>query len=108
METKTARNSKRLFSVEQKKKIVEEMATSSAAEISRKYGIGVGLLYRWRQTMADGQDTALRSGEELVPLSVLKKAQEEIKRLQRALGKKTMDCEILQDAVDIATKKKWI
>jgi len=108
METKTARNAKRLFSVEQKKKIVEEMATSSAAEISRKYGIGVGLLYRWRQTMADGQDTALRSGEELVPLSVLKKAQEEIKRLQRALGKKTMDCEILQDAVDIATKKKWI
>ncbi len=84
------------------------MATSSAAEVSRKYGIGVGMLYRWRQTMADGQDTALRSGEELVPLSVLKKAQEEIKRLQRALCKKTMDCEILQNAVDIATKKKWI
>ena len=108
METKTPKSGRRLFSVEQKKKILEEMATSSAAEVSRKYGIGVGMLYRWRQTMADGQDTALRSGEELVPLSVLKKAQEEIKRLQRALGKKTMDCEILQDAVDIATKKKWI
>lgn len=108
METRIGKNGKRLFTVEQKKKIVEEMATSTPAEVSRKYGIGVGMLYRWRQAMSDGQDAALRSKEKPVPASELKKAQEEIKRLQRALGKKTMECEILQDAVDVATKKKWI
>ena len=64
METKTARNGRRLFSVEQKKKIVEEMATSSAAEVSRKHGVGVGMLYRWRQAMTDGQDRALRLDED--------------------------------------------
>ena len=52
--------------------------------------------------------TELFDWTRMVPLSELKKAQEEIKRLQRALGKKTMDCDILQDAVDIAPKKKWI
>lgn len=108
METKLSKNGRRLFTIEQKKKIVEEMASCTAAEVSRRYGIGVGMLYRWRQQMEDGQDTALRSGEAPVPASELKKAQEEIKRLQRALGKKTMECDILQEAVAIADKKKWI
>lgn len=108
METKLSKNGRRLFTIEQKKKIVEEMASCTAAEVSRKYGVGVGMLYRWRQQIQDGQDTALRTGESPVPASELKKAQEEIKRLQRALGKKTMECDILQEAVNIAAKKKWI
>ena len=108
MKTKLGKNGRRLFTIEQKKQIVAEMATCTPAEVSRKHGIGVGMLYRWRQSVLDGQDTALRSGESPVPASELKKAQEEIKRLQRALGKKTLECEILQEAVDVAVKKKWI
>jgi transposase len=108
METKQSKNGRRLFTIDQKKKIVEEMLTCTAAEVSRKYGVGVGMLYRWRQTMTDGQNTALRTGESPVAASELKKAQDEIKRLQRALGKKTMECDILQEAVEIANKKKWI
>lgn len=108
METKRGKNGRRLFTIEQKKQIVEEMATCTPAEVSRKHGIGVGMLYRWRQSMLDGQDTALRSGESPVAARELKRAQDEIKRLQRALGKKTMECDILQEAIDIAAKKKWI
>ncbi len=74
METKLSKNGRRLFTIEQKKKIVEEMASCTAAEVSRRYDIGVGMLYRWRQQMEDGQNTALRSGEAPVPASELKKA----------------------------------
>jgi transposase len=108
MEIKQTKSGRRLFTIDQKKKIVEEMGAYTPAEVSRKYQIGVGILYRWRQAMADGQNTALKSGEPPVAASQLKKAQDEIKRLQRALGKKTMELEILQDAVEIAGKKKWI
>ena len=96
METKKASNGKRLFTADQKKQIVEEMSSLSAAEVSRKYSVNVGMLYKWRQALEDGQNTAFRSGEAPVAASELRKAKEEIKRLQRALGKKTMECDILE------------
>ncbi len=51
---------------------------------------------------------AAGSEEQVVPLSEVKELKSEIRELQRLLGKKTMEVEILKDAIRIAREKKLI
>ena len=51
---------------------------------------------------------AVAAGEAVVPASELAAARAEIAKLQRVLGKKTLENEILKEAVEIATAKKWL
>ena len=44
----------------------------------------------------------------MVPASELAAARAEIAKLQRVLGKKTLENEILKEAVEYAAEKKWI
>ena len=48
------------------------------------------------------------SAEEAVPASELVDALKQIRELQRMLGKKTTDAELLKEAVEIAHSRKWI
>ncbi len=57
--------------------------------------------------MAQGVFTAAGAGEEVVPASEYRAAQQQIWELQRLLGKKTMENEILREAVErVAAPKK--
>ena len=60
---------------------------------------------------ADGQGalTAAGAGEEVVPASELRAAHQRIRELQRLLGKKTLENEILREAVERVTapRKRW-
>jgi transposase len=48
------------------------------------------------------------AGEAVVPASELAKALQEIKALQRVLGKKTLENEILKEAVEYGRAINWI
>ena len=50
----------------------------------------------------------MSSGKVVVPSSELAAARAEIAKLQRVLGKKTLEDEILKEAVEYAAEKKWI
>jgi transposase len=52
--------------------------------------------------------SAVSAGEAVVPASELAKALQEIKALQRVLGKKTLENEILKEAVEYGRAKNWI
>jgi len=54
-----------------------------------------------------GALTAVTAGESVVPVSELAAARAQIAQLQRMLGKKTMEAEILKEAVEFAREKKW-
>jgi transposase len=101
---------RRRFSPEEKLKIIRESEepNNSISLISRKYGIHMTQLYHWRRLMKAGQIEAIKSEEELVPASELKALQKKLKELERILGKKTVENEILKEAVIIARKKKLI
>ena len=58
--------------------------------------------------MDDATDKSLKSNERLVPKSEVKKLKFRIRELERALGRKTMDVEILTEAVELAREKKLI
>ena len=56
--------------------------------------------------MAQGALTAASAGEEVVPASEYRAAQQQVRELQRLLGKKTLENEILREAVERVTGPK--
>lgn len=73
--------------------------------VARQHGVAASQLFLWRKQYQDGSLTAVTSGEQVVPASELAAAMKQIKELQRMLGKKTMEVELLREAVDIGRQK---
>jgi transposase-like protein len=65
-------------------------------------------LFTWRKLATQGALTATAAEEDLVPASEYRALQNQVKELQRLLGKKTMKGEILKEALEIATGPKNI
>ncbi len=57
------------------------------------------------QAIPGGSLTAVAAGEQVVPASELAAAMKQIKELQRLLGKKTMENELLKEAVEYGRAK---
>jgi transposase len=76
--------------------------------VALKQGVGASQLFNWRKLEREGALTAVSAGESVVPASELAAARAQIAQLQRMLGKKTMEAEILKEAVEFAREKKWI
>lgn len=75
---------------------------------ARQEGVSASLLFQWRKLERQGALTAVSAGESVVPASELVAARAEIAKLQRILGKKTLENEILKEAVEYSVAKKWI
>ncbi len=101
---------RRRWSIEEKQAIVAEsfMPGQSVSLVARRHGLNPNQLFKWRKLYQEGSLSAIAAGEEVVPASELASAIKQIRELQRLLGKKTMENEILKEAVDIARTKKWI
>ena len=80
----------------------------SVSLVARTEGVAASQLFQWRKLERQGALTAVQAGEAVVPASELAAARAEISKLQRILGKKTLENEILKEAVEYATEKKWI
>ncbi|BAK76796.1 transposase [Pseudogulbenkiania sp. NH8B] len=76
--------------------------------VARRHGINPNQLFHWRKLHQDGSLSAVSAGEAVVPASELAEAMKQIRELQRLLGKKTMEAEILKEAVEVARSRKWI
>ena len=93
---------RRRWSTEEKVRIVEEtyLPGNSVSLVARHHGIAANQLFTWRRLMAQGALTAAGAGEQVVPASELRAAHQQIRELQRLLGKKTLENEILREAVE--------
>ena len=67
-----------------------------------------GQLFQWRKAYLEGSLVAVGANETVVPASELQEAMRRIKQLEGALGRKTLENEILKEAVDFAKAIKWI
>lgn len=70
------------------------------ALVARRHGIAGNQLFTWRRLMAQGALTAAGAGEEVVPASEYRATQQQIRELHRLLGNKTLENEILREAVE--------
>ena len=80
----------------------------SVSLVARQEGVSASLLFQWRKLERQGALTAVSAGEAVVPASELAAARAEIAKLQRVLGKKTLENEILKEAVEYGATKKWL
>ncbi|EHT5235883.1 IS3 family transposase [Escherichia coli] len=74
--------------------------------VARQHGVAASELFLWRKQYQEGSLTAVAAGEQIVPASELAAAMKQIKELQRLLGKKTMENELLKEAVEYGRGKK--
>ncbi len=101
---------RRRWSVEEKIRLVEESNRPgmSVSYVARKHGVAPSQLFTWRRRMADGSREAVRADDEVVSAAEVRELKRQVRELQRVLGKKTMENEIIRDAVRIAHEKKLI
>ena len=69
--------------------------------VARQHGVAASQLFLWRKQYQEGSLTAVAAGEQVVPASELAAAMKQIKELQRLLGKKTMENELLNHMVPL-------
>ena len=101
---------RRAYTAEEKRKIVEETRVpgQSVSSVSRRFGVSPSMVFKWRRQAEEGTMTSLGSDEAVVPESEVKALKVRVRELERLLGKKTMEAEILKEAIEIAREKKLL
>ncbi|WP_156455598.1 IS3 family transposase [Sphingomonas sp. CCH5-D11] len=99
---------RRRWTPEEKVRIVEEtyLPGMSVSLVGRRHGISGSQIFTWRRLMAQGALTAATAGEEVVPASEYRALEAQVRELQRLLGKKALEIELLREAVTRARPKK--
>lgn len=87
-----------VFKLEQIGRVERREVTLAA--LSRELSVSPSVIRRWKHLSARGSTTAMSANEEVVPVSALRAAEHRIRELERALGKKAIEIEILQAARD--------
>ena len=80
----------------------------SISAVARKYGIHPNQVFLLLKLVGEGALSAISIDEGGVTGSEVKELRNEIRKLERLLGRKTMEVEILKDAVQIDREKKLI
>jgi transposase len=103
---------RRRWSAAEKLRIVEETLDerASISVVARRNGVAPNLLYRWRRLMLEGGAVAVSNDDEVTSNRAVRQLEERIRELERQLGRKTLEVEILKEALDKARPKKptWL
>jgi transposase len=112
----TGRERRRRYSAEQKLRLVEETMQPgmTVSAVARLHGVSPSLLFQWlrprsgRRRMSEGGKAAIQADDEVVAAGRLRELEGRIRDLERLLGRKTMEVEILREALSAARGKKPI
>ena len=108
VEVITSAQRRRRWSAEEKARIVQETYAPgmSVSLVARQHGAAPNQVFTWRRLYAEGALSAIGAGEEVVPASEYRALHYQVRELQRLLGKKTLENEILRDALNLVQPKK--
>ena len=93
---------RRRWTAAEKLRIVEETldGQSSISVVARRNGVAPNLLYRWRRLMLEGGSVAVIEDDDVTSNRVVREMESRIRELERQLGRKTLEAEILREALD--------
>ena len=99
---------RRRFTTEQKLSVVAETMQPgmSISYVARRHGLSPSLVFRWRQLMSEGGKEAVRVDDDVVGANEVRRLEERVRELERMLGRKTMEVEILKEALARSRTKK--
>ena len=101
---------RRRYTVDQKLAVLAEAAAPgmTISYVARRHGISPSLIFGWRRRMTEGGKEAVRADDEVVASAEVRALQKRIRELERVLGRKTLENEILREAIKVAQEKKLI
>lgn len=110
IEVITSVQRRRRWTLPEKIRAVEESSLlgMTVSYVARKYGISPSLLFKWRRLMIEGGKKAIKANDEVVSAAEVRELKKRIRELERVLGRKTLENEILKEAIEIAHEKKLI
>lgn len=110
IEVITSVQRRRRWTLAEKLRAVEELNVPgmTVSYVARKYAISPSLLFRWRKLMSEGGKQAVKADDDLVAAAEVRELKKRIRELERVLGRKTLENEILKEAVSVAHGKKRI
>jgi transposase len=99
---------RRRWSAAEKLRIVEETLDdrASISVVARRNGVAPNLLYRWRRLMLEGGSVAVSEDDDVTSNKVVRQLEDRVRELERQLGRKTLEAEILREALDKSRTKK--
>lgn len=99
---------RRRWSAVDKLRIVEETLYDgeSISAVARRNGVAPNLLYRWRKLMLEGGSIAVTGDDSVTSNKTVREMEARIRELERQLGRKTLEVEILKEALDKSRSKK--
>jgi transposase len=99
---------RRRLTTEQKLAVVAETMQPgmSISYVARRHGLSPSLVFRWRRLMTEGGQEAVRADDEVVPAADVRRLEDRVRELERQLGRKTLEVEILKEALDASRSKK--
>lgn len=99
---------RRRWSAAEKLRIVEETLDEreSISVVARRNGVAPNLLYRWRRLMLEGGSVAVTGDDEVTSNKAVRQMEDRIRELERQLGRKTLEVEILKEALEKSRTKK--
>ena len=74
--------------------------------LARRHGVAPNLLYRWRRLMTEGGAVAVQADDAVTGNAELRRLEERMRELERQLGRKTLEVEILKEALARSRAKK--
>ena len=108
VEIVTSVQRRRRWTAAEKMQLVEQTFAPgmTVSLVARQNGIAPNQLFTWRRLAAQGALTATGAEEEVVPASDYRALQNQVRELQRLLGKKTLEAEVLKEALEVAAGPK--
>ncbi len=108
VEVITSVQRRRRWPTAEKIRLVEETMQPGMAVsyVARRAGVAPSLLFNWRRRMLEGGLQAVQADEDVVGRSCVRELERRVRELERLLGRKTMEVEILKEALDVARIKK--
>lgn len=99
---------RRRWTAAEKLRIVEETLDdrASISVVARRNGVAPNLLYRWRRLMLEGWSVAVAEDDDVTSNKVVRQLEDRIRELERQLGRKTLEAEILREVLDKSQSKK--
>lgn len=104
----TGMERRRRWTAAEKLRIVEQTLTSgdSVSAVARRHGVAPNLLYRWRRLMTEGGAVAVQADDSVTGNGEVRRLEERVRELERQLGRKTLEVEILKEAIQKSRAKK--
>lgn len=89
-----------------------EQAAEPAAVVARKHQISMQNILKWRWKINKLHEPKVEKSISMSfqseAIDEIKRLQSEIKKLSKSLSNMTVDRDILKEAINYASKKKWI